>query len=164
MKTCRVGVRISEEARERVEKSGVSISEYIRNLIENVEHKENNVEQKISNVEHNVEHEETVIDATLKDTLRMISLSVGGKEEDVAAFLKDLHDKLESGEYQIVNGKLKLGYHEVFEVLNRAEVKKALRAVWDACDEKGRPYTDGMRAVFLKGAEKAVESLYNDRQ
>lgn len=99
----------------------------------------------------------------LKDTLHMVKLSVE-KESDVAAFLKDFHDKMESGEYQIVNGKLKLGYHEVFEVLGKSEVKRCLKAVWAACEEKGISYADGIEAVFKKGSPLAVNDIYGDRQ
>lgn len=90
----------------------------------------------------------------LKDTLRMIELS--SSKEQVPLFLKNLHDRLESGEFQIENGKLKLGYSEVFEVLNRAETKKWLSSVWEACDAKKKTYQEGLRMVFCEGAKKAV--------
>ena len=93
----------------------------------------------------------------LKDTLRMIELS--SSKEQVPLFLKNLHDRLESGEFQIENGKLKLGYTEVFEVLNRAETKKWLSSVWDACDIKQKTYQEGLRIVFCEGAKKAVEII-----
>lgn len=93
----------------------------------------------------------------LKDTLRMIELS--SSKEQVPLFLKNLHDRLESGEFQIENGKLKLGYTEVFEVLNRAETKKWLSSVWEACDTKQKTYQEGLRMVFCEGAKKAVEII-----
>ena len=93
----------------------------------------------------------------LKDTLRMIELS--SSKEQVPLFLKNLHDRLESGEFQIENGKLKLGYTEVFEVLNRAETKKWLNGVWRACELSKKTYQEGLRIVFEKGAEKAIKII-----
>ena len=76
-----------------------------------------------------------------------------------------LYDELlESGEYDLSSGKLKLGYHEVFEVLNTSEVKGWLRPVWNACKDKERPYTDGLKAVFKHGAPLAEQDIYGDRQ
>lgn len=96
----------------------------------------------------------------LKDTLRMIELS--SSKEQVPLFLKNLHDRLESGEFQIENGKLKLGYSEVFDILNRAETKKWLSSVWEACDAKKKTYQEGLRMVFCEGAKKAVEIIYGE--
>lgn len=104
----------------------------------------------------------TELQPILKDTLDMIRLSVG--EDEMINFVKDLHDRLESGELQIVNGKLKLGYHEIFEVLNSNEVKGWLKEVWSACDDKGYSYTDGLKAVFKHGSKMAAKDLYGDRQ
>lgn len=98
----------------------------------------------------------------LKDTLRMIELS--SSKDDVPVFLKDLHDRLESGELQIENGKLKLGYSEIFEILNRAETKKWLKGVWEACETRGRTYQEGLRAVFCEGSKRAVEAIYGDKR
>ena len=98
----------------------------------------------------------------LKDTLRMIELS--SSKDDVPVFLKDLHDRLESGELQIENGRLKLGYSEIFEVLNRAETKKWLKGVWEACETRGRTYQEGLRAVFCEGSKRAVEAIYGDKR
>lgn len=96
----------------------------------------------------------------LKDTLRMIELS--SSKEQVPLFLKNLHDRLESGEFQIENGKLKLGYSEVFDILNRAETKKWLSSVWEACKTKKKTYQEGLRMVFCEGAKKAVEIIYGE--
>lgn len=104
----------------------------------------------------------TELQPILKDTLDMIRLSVG--EDEMTNFVKDLHDRLESGELQIVDGKLKLGYHEIFEVLNSGEVKSWLKPVWVACEEKGRSNTDGLKAVLKHGAKIAVDDLYGDMQ
>lgn len=104
----------------------------------------------------------TELQPVLKDTLDMIRLTVGEKE--MSNFIKDLHERLESGELQIVNGKLKLGYHEIFEVLNSSEVKGWLKEVWSACDDKGYSYTDGLKAVFKHGSKMAAKDLYGDRQ
>lgn len=98
----------------------------------------------------------------LKDTLRMIELS--SSKDDVPVFLKDLHDRLESGELQIENGRLKLGYSEIFEILNRAETKKWLKGVWEACETRGRTYQEGLRAVFCEGSKRAVEAIYGDKR
>ena len=154
-----IGVRLTESEYEKLRENK---SEAIRELIN-----ESFVKQNISNVKQNdfvptklIEQEE--INDILKDTLTMIKLSVG--EEEMIEFLKDFHDRLESGELQIVNGKLKLGYHEIFEVLNSNEVKGWLKPVWIACEEKGRPNTDGLRAIFKHGAKLAIDDLYGDRQ
>ena len=101
-------------------------------------------------------------EAELRDTLRMVELS--SSKDDVPVFLKDLHDRLESGELQIENGRLKLGYSEIFEVLNRAETKKWLKGVWEACETRGRTYQEGLRAVFCEGSKRAVEAIYGDKR
>lgn len=90
----------------------------------------------------------------LKDTLRMIELS--SSKEQVPLFLKNLHDRLESGEFQIQNGKLKLGYSEVYEAINKAETRKWLKGVWEACDSKRKTYQEGLRIVFEEGAKTAI--------
>lgn len=102
------------------------------------------------------------VEAELRDTLRMVELS--SSKDDVPVFLKDLHDRLESGELQIENGRLKLGYSEIFEVLNRAETKKWLKGVWEACETRGRTYQEGLRAVFCEGSKRAVEAIYGDKR
>lgn len=156
----RIGIRISDDAKERLvvlaDRKNMSVSEYIREMIEGkgVEHDNNCVEHERSfDFSLDVENE-------LKDTLRMVELS--SSKEEVPLFLKNLHDRLESGELQIVNGKLKLGYSEIFEVLNKAETKKWLKGVWDACDLRGRTYQEGLRAVFEEGSKKAIEAIYGD--
>lgn len=158
----RIGIRISDDAKERLvvlaDRKNMSVSEYIREMIEDkgVEHDNNCVEHERSfDFSLDVENE-------LKDTLRMVELS--SSKEEVPLFLKNLHDRLESGELQIVNGKLKLGYSEVFEVLNKAETKKWLKGVWDACDLRGRTYQEGLRAVFEEGSKKAIEAIYGDQR
>lgn len=158
----RIGIRISDDAKERLvvlaDRRNMSVSEYIREMIEGkgVEHDNNCVEHERSfDFSLDVENE-------LKDTLRMVELSSSKKE--VPLFLKNLHDRLESGELQIVNGKLKLGYSEIFEVLNRAETKKWLKGVWDACDLRGRTYQEGLRVVFEEGSKKAIEAIYGDQR
>lgn len=158
----RIGIRISDDAKERLvvlaDRKNMSVSEYIREMIEGkgVEHDNNCVEHERSfDFSLDVENE-------LKDTLRMVELS--SSKEEVPLFLKNLHDRLESGELQIVNGKLKLGYSEIFEVLNRAETKKWLKGVWDACDLRGRTYQEGLRAVFEEGSKKAIEAIYGDQR
>lgn len=104
----------------------------------------------------------TKLQPVLKDTLDMVRLSVG--EDNMISFVNDLHDRLESGELQIVDGKLKLGYHEIFEVLNSGEVRGWLKPVWTACEEKGRTNIEGLKAVFKHGAKLATEDIYGDRQ
>lgn len=158
----RIGIRISDDAKERLvvlaDRKNMSVSEYIREMIEGkgVEHDNNCVEHERSfDFSLDVENE-------LKDTLRMVELS--SSKEEVPLFLKNLHDRLESGELQIVNGKLKLGYSEIFEVLNKAETKKWLKGVWDACDLRGRTYQEGLRAVFEEGSKKAIEAIYGDQR
>ena len=204
-----IGIRVNEETKAFLDGQG-SVSDYIRNLLDNVKHN-NSVKQNESNVKHNddsfvkqlqeriteleaenkkkqeriaeleflnepvdqlenrikeLESQNTVLSLSydteieLKDTLRMIELS--SSKEQVPLFLKNLHDRLESGELQIENGKLKLGYTEVFEVLNRAETKKWLSSVWNACDAKRKTYQEGLRVVFCEGAKKAVEIIYGE--
>lgn len=209
-------VRINDETkdglRKKADKKGVTVSEYIRDIIalhnsdsalhndsivmqnENAIHiKESDVEQlqerikeleaeikkkqeriaeleflnepvdQLENRIKELESQSTVLSLSydteieLKDTLRMIELS--SSKEQVPLFLKNLHDRLESGEFQIENGKLKLGYTEVFEVLNRAETKKWLNGVWRACDLSKKTYQEGLRIVFEKGAEKAIKVI-----
>lgn len=199
----RIGIRVDDNTKGKLfglaEQSGVSVSEYIREIIDSVEHnnysvehKDNNVEQKdtierlqkqisvlqkdntakqerIAELEflyNDKESPDTVLtlpydtEIELKDTLRMIELS--SSKEQVPLFLKNLHDRLESGEFQIENGKLKLGYTEVFEVLDRAETRKWLSSVWDACDTKKKAYQEGLRMVFCEGAKKATEIIYGE--
>lgn len=127
-------------------------------LNEPVEQLENRIKElesqsTVLNLSYDTENE-------LKDTLRMIELS--SSKEQVPLFLKNLHDRLESGEFQIENGKLKLGYTEVFEVLDRAETRKWLSSVWDACDTKKKAYQEGLRMVFCEGAKKATEIIYGE--
>lgn len=98
----------------------------------------------------------------LKDTLRMIELS--SSKEQVPLFLKNLHDRLESGEFQIQDGKLKLGYSEVYEVINRAETKKWLNGVWDMCKKKGLDYKAGLRSVFEEGSKVVIKGIGSQQE
>ena len=205
VKPNRIGIRINDDTKDKLfrlaKQQDVSVSEYIREVIDSVEHnnysvehKNNNVEQKdtierlqeqittkqeriaeleflynpdyVDQLENRIkelESQSTVLSLSydteieLKDTLRMIELS--SSKEQVPLFLKNLHDRLESGEFQIENGKLKLGYSEVFDILNRAETKKWLSSVWEACDAKKKTYQEGLRMVFCEGAKKAVEII-----
>lgn len=215
VKPNRIGIRINDDTKDKLfrlaKQQDVSVSEYIREVIDSVEHnnysvehKNNNVEQKdtierlqeqitelqkdnttkqeriaeleflynpdyVDQLENRIkelESQSTVLSLSydteieLKDTLRMIELS--SSKEQVPLFLKNLHDRLESGEFQIENGKLKLGYTEVFDILNRAETKKWLSSVWEACKTKKKTYQEGLRMVFCEGAKKAVEIIYGE--
>lgn len=158
----RIGIRISDDAKERLvvlaDRKNMSVSEYIREMIEGkgVEHDNNCVEHERSfDFSLDVENE-------LKDTLRMVELS--SSKEEVPLFLKDLHDRLESGELQIKDGKLKLGYSEVFEVLNRAETKKWLKGVWNMCEEKGLDYKAGLRSVFEMGSKAVISGMGSQQE
>ena len=209
VKPNRIGIRINDDTKDKLfrlaKQQGVSVSEYIREVIDSVEHNnysvERNVEQEdtierlqkqitelqndnatkqeriaelefLNNTDYvdqlenrikELESQSTVLSLSydteieLKDTLRMIELS--SSKEQVPLFLKNLHDRLESGEFQIENGKLKLGYTEVFEVLNRAETKKWLKGVWNMCEEKGLDYKVGLRSVFEEGAKAVVNGM-----
>lgn len=151
----RIGIRISDDAKERLvvlaDRKNMSVSEYIREMIEGkgVEH------ERSFDFSLDVENE-------LKDTLRMVELS--SSKEEVPLFLKNLHDRLESGELQIKDGKLKLGYSEVFEVLNRAETKKWLRGVWNMCEEKGLDYKAGLRSVFEMGSKAVISGMGSQQE
>lgn len=114
-----------------------------------------NEDKPLANLSYDTEIE-------LKDTLRMIELS--SNKEQVPLFLKDLHDRLESGEFQIQNGKLKLGYSEVYEVINRAETKKWLNGVWDMCKEKGLDYKVGLRSVFEEGSKVVIKGMGSQQE
>lgn len=212
VKPNRIGIRINDDTKDKLfslaKQQGVSVSEYIREVIDSVEHNnysvERNVEQEdaierlqkqiielqnenatkqeriaeleflnnpdyVDQLENRIkelESQSTVLSLSydteieLKDTLRMIELS--SSKEQVPLFLKNLHDRLESGEFQIENGKLKLGYSEVFDILNRAETKKWLSSVWEACKTKKKTYQEGLRMVFCEGAKKAVEIIYGE--
>lgn len=213
----RIGIRVDDDTKGKLfglaEQSGVSVSEYIREIIDNVEHndysverKDNNVEQKdtierlqkqiselqkdnttkqeriaeleflndpdhVNQLENRIkelESQNTVLnlpydtEIELKDTLRMIELS--SSKEQVPLFLKNFHDRLESGEFQIQNGKLKLGYSEVYEVINRAETKKWLKGVWDMCEEKGLDYKVGLRSVFEEGSKVVIRGMGSQQE
>lgn len=180
-KSCRVGIRISEETRKRIEDSGKNISEYIREMLEgNVEH---NVEQgEVDKLHQHIAELEGEIgdlkfalslsdnsyeltedaDIALRDILQMMKVSVG--EEQVADLLRHIQGAMESGEYLIEGGELKLNHSEVFDVLNTEEVSSALSRVWDACDTRGRTYQEGLKCVFLKGAEAAEADIYGDKR
>ena len=167
-------VRVNDETKERLkdiaDTKGVTVSEYIRSVVNSALHNSDNVMQNNNSVMQNNLELSTEkmsdlpfdVEIELKDTLRMVELS--SSKEEVPLFLKDLHDRLESGELQIENGKLKLGYSEVFEILNRAETKKWLKGVWNACDLRGRTYQEGLRAVFEEGSKRAVEAIYGDQR
>lgn len=171
-------VRVNDETKDRLRKEakskGITVSEYIRDIIalqngsivmqnENAIHIKESVVEQLQERIKELESQNTVLSLSydteieLKDTLRMIELS--SSKEQVPLFLKNLHDRLESGEFQIENGKLKLGYTEVFEVLNRAETKKWLNGVWRACELSKKTYQEGLRIVFEKGAEKAIKVI-----
>lgn len=197
VKPNRIGIRVDDDTKGKLfglaEQSGVSVSEYIREIIDNVEHNNYSVERKDNDVEQkdtikrlqkqiselqkdNAAKQERIVELEflyndeespntvltlpydteieLKDTLRMIELS--SSKEQVPLFLKDLHDRLESGEFQIQNGKLKLGYSEVYEAINKAETRKWLKGVWEACDSKRKTYQEGLRIVFEEGAKAAI--------
>lgn len=184
----RIGIRISDDTKERLavlaDRKGMSVSEYIRDMIENVERKKDIVERDSDYVEHNNDIVEQLkgendrlkeqledfvksdlpfdVEIELKDTLRMVELS--SSKEEVPLFLKDLHDRLESGELQIKNGKLKLGYSEVFEILNRAETKKWLKGVWNMCEEKGLDYKTGLRSVFEMGSKAVISGMVSQQE
>lgn len=114
-----------------------------------------NEDKPLANLSYDTEIE-------LKDTLRMIELS--SSKEQVPLFLKNLHDRLESGEFQIQDGKLKLGYSEVYEVINRAETKKWLKGVWDMCEEKGLDYKVGLRSVFEEGSKVVIRGMGSQQE
>ena len=164
-KSHKVTVRLNEEAYEKIK--GENMSEIVRNILCGDNVGQNNSFDGQNNdyvgQDLNLSDEDYEI---VRETIDMIQKSrdKDGELIDASAFLKDFHDKLESGEYDLSSGKLRLGFHEVFEVLNTSEVKKWLKPVWNACEEKGRPYTDGLRAVFKHGAKLATEDLYGDRQ
>lgn len=163
---CRIGDELYGKLK------GDNISDILRNALESyVTHNNSFVPQEKDNVTQNKVVSANVgllsdlpfdVEIELKDTLRMVELS--SSKEEVPLFLKDLHDRLESGELQIKNGKLKLGYSEVFEILNKAETKKWLKGVWEACDLRGKTYQEGLRVVFKEGAKKAIEAIYGDEQ
>lgn len=179
------GVKLSAYVREVLEKSQKGIkcnTEYERNTKydSNVQDSLDDIERMVRNSggefgkflnrlqeqlfweELSLENGEIVYDAELKDTLRMVELS--SSKEEVPLFLKDLHDRLESGELQIKDGKLKLGYSEVFEVLNRAETKKWLKGVWNMCEEKGLDYKAGLRSVFEMGSKAVISGMGSQQE
>lgn len=167
-------VRVNDEIKERLkdiaDTKGVTVSEYIRSVVNSALHNSDNVMQNNNSVMQNNSELSTEkmsdlpfdVEIELKDTLRMVELS--SSKEEVPLFLKDLHDRLESGELQIENGKLKLGYSEVFEVLNRAETKKWLKGVWNMCEEKGLDYKTGLRSVFEMGSKAVISGMGSQQE
>ena len=163
---CRIGDELYGKLK------GDNISDILRNALESyVAHNNNFVPQEKNNVTQNKVVSANVgllsdlpfdVEIELKDTLRMVELS--SSKEEVPLFLKDLHDRLESGELQIENGKLKLGYSEVFEVLNRAETKKWLKGVWNMCEEKGLDYKTGLRSVFEMGSKAVISGMGSQQE
>lgn len=180
----RINDETKDELRKKADSRGITVSEYIREVIalhnlNNALHNDSFVMQNITtrlekeSVEPNVEllqerikeleSQNTVLNLSydteieLKDTLRMIELS--SSKEQIPLFLKNLHDRLESGEFQIQDGKLKLGYSEVYEAINKAETRKWLKGVWETCDSKKKTYQEGLRIVFEEGAKKAIEII-----
>lgn len=160
-KSCRIGIRVSEETRDKIEASGMGISEYIRCLLENVEQNKNvqqSVEQKCStNVQQNALQNNSVSQnlldeddiKVLKDIGQMAKLS----GSDLKSVLSSLQFKLTFNDLEIHDGELAV-YKSIWdELIEDEEVYGLLSNLSDLCESRGVELGEVYRQVLLVGGK-----------
>lgn len=173
-KSCRVGIRISEETRKRIEDSGKNISEYIREMLEG------NVQQNCStNVQQNeeldklhqriAELEEEIGDLRFANSLE--GIPARNELEDMANqtcgienFYESILNMVKAEEMDFNRDDFGISDIIIAKAIKDPEVSSQLKDFYDACFKTGADEFESVVKALKKGFEDAKKDMWNNRQ